>query len=1677
MTNVRPNALSLAVAVAISSSIITAQAMADRRLQTKSVDIHSNVHVEFTQSEVIVQPTVDDDRQPIPKSFTTTYPDQTQARAGYEVPSECFTDVLSGIDGGVSSVDQFETGKNDAAQKYTKVLKVGDEGVFKFIHNLAEKKLVIEVRNGMTDQDSIEAVRTQSGDIQPLDPLTKIASPEQLVAVLKGAHGRAGKLGEVDNYVALATLEVDQVEVNGRTFMRLVAAGDQPPGLQRLGQSLFINDEALLAAASSAYTQVHVLGKELQQIALNDLLSFHKPVGYVVHVEDDTQAYAVPEDCPKLEVTEAQGEVIVFRGQKQNPADVAFVEVLYDIWLQWYGCESPSPEAITRVKKDKVKSYRYIIRSKQMAMLERIAEQNNPEPAKGRKTTLTLKQKLSMLSYEQQLTTLLYYEYLQQALTVAMSDGADEFDLSIGQIKVTSSAFTPALMFNQLEKHFSFKPAIENLLNNQLFIQDIQGLIPAHIRINQVLDDAPEINKKLAFKVVSDTTRQMIKMVEMENNRKVLLLKEYGLTHLRRQVTFRIEKTTTSEKENLKTYQLKQRIDDELTQLRNELQQQNNLVQKLQPEVERLPEQEQRIRYALTTARNAQMAAELGIDDWDDILPFREQDRLIKNKVLKINQLITAIFAATGQSDEEAVKAKPVATEGECSIASVNKNALGYLQFIRQLLQQDIQVTDEKVPKRLAVFEVKPSLISKNEDDPDLPQDNKKLEDKSDQQPIKQQSTRTKLQQKVERTPELERQIHDARTGTTKVRNAQQAAEPGIDDWDDTRLPEEQTRLIRKRTNKIRQLIPATGLPDEEAVKAKTPLTEGKRDMTSVNKDDLGILQSFKQYLQQKRELTHRIIHKKLARIEVQLGLVPDSEKDPEIRCQAVHQHIRLQGALIAKELTERRNWLKSLQEQVDRIPILKKVISAAVEEISQDYNSQMAAELGINNWDDTQPPEKQARLTNQKIHEISQTVTPISVAPTSVVPSPVVPSPVVPSPIVPSPVVPSPVVPSPVVATPVALTSFATTGQTREEALREKLSAIESEQGITPDNEKDPEVRRQAIQQYLNKHEAQTAKQHLQQQSTRQNTAKEAEIKTRYTTIAAHSDMQDFDTQIDSFTHAGKGAQSYDDEIFSMGSAAIYYMEHGSEDLKSFMEYFSARSASGNKIITLLREGLISKVELENYMKAARGVGGYEIEQEFEHFLGYKHGMRVAEFKSVVRMLSEKGIEEFVQTAFTPVTTTGPAAMKESVTGMKEYAAAVIANYILDDIAFDNGRRTAAFLTHLQDTLTPYANAAGISESELIQTVHGTLMQAHAAAVEQQLNDYWVKPSAFLLQAVTWYYSSYKPLLVTHTTLQAAERSLSNMSFLYLLDLTNRGDYLQRILTPFQHWLQRYGVDLDRTVQYACHSGIEQISEVSGLAMPLGKAASSVILLKTGSMLFARQHNANPHRYRSISRLVPEMVKSMGSGQGVQIPLLHRVTPQKVKTLASATVGLVLGPVATVGAYAHGLVSGFTYAQTFGFALASSLTFDFFMNDNKMLSQWLGGSLGRSLDKMNRWTGMGERQDEYVQRTAIASPQRFNETDAAYTKRVKASNRMHGWTQHENYLQFRERRDRTIKMFANGWEKYFRENVPKWSFSHSESIPYSYTLGVFYERKAALTDHKVEKFDLDKDKNTRDEL
>ncbi|WOG29606.1 hypothetical protein [Endozoicomonas sp. 8E] len=1944
MRNIRPNALSLAVAVAISSFIIATDALASRRLQTKSVDFSGSEQVEFTQSEVIVTPTLDDNLQPIPKSFTTTYPDQTEIRAGYDIPSEGFTDVLSGIEGGVSSVDQFETDENNVAQKYTKVLKVGNEGVFRFTHNLAEEKLLIEVRNSMTHQDSIGAVRAQSGDAWTLEPFTGMASPDHLVRVLKGANERAGNLGEADNYIALATLEVDKVEVDGRTFMRLVAAGDQPPELQRLGQSLFVNDEVLLAAATSAYTQVHVLGKDIQQRALEDLLSYHNPVGYVVHVEDETQAYPVPAGYPKLEVTETPGEIIVFHGQKQSPTDIALVQNLYGVsnWGTGYDNKDTA-----QVKKDKVKSYRYIIRSRQMTILEDLAAK--------RHTGLNFVKEDGDKVYE-----LAYFEGLQLALASAVSDGADEVEFTSEHVYFTSELTTPTWVHIQLLRHFGFKPVLRNLLANGQFVQDIHkallfltnSYVDSHIYPS---DDSSGLGEDFTARVIGDFVGQLL---EMENELEKLRTIEAVLAKQSELTSRLFASAAQGIGQNLRMEELNQQLVDELAKIHGTVDALVNQIETLQREADQIPLLKKQVHDArtdATKARNAQTATELGIEDWDDTQPLEEQARLISKKITEIFRLV----APTAQSQKQALEENLATIGARLIVVPLNEDDLeaGQQAFQQQITSSEAKKAAE-IKKRFTTIAAYLNI--------------KDFDSNADID-VQQEHLIQTLMKMVEQL-----NMEDYYTG---LRKASLAAVLGIDLNEDSSL-EDRVNLelmvhdklfeLSKLENELedirtpghpkvmpevfRTLLAVQSVFEKEHLREENDVYYHRQVISEAiriyirearqqsDEEALAVLKSMEGILSininegdDKAARLKRVLSRldggdisnheldqmdKILRWE---GKRPDLMEDPEkdlewslVKMDLVLRSIRDWITFKVEESDQRArerqaDYLIALEDKLnidthenpaaqergetffaklasklhigfaddadlsDQKDTLRERLQELMEELEETYddegvkrvsNNKIADQLNINDYRDDAGINEQKSLIREKLEQLDEEVFKVG----------------------------QPDVNERIAAIENELDrqmarlgskpryvldrELATARRAVEEAesepetanhnldaiRRKQLVSLGSHTEFKDTSDKDDTTLNQAMKQYqtelgLSAGDEQTNKERVEDiinfllecsVEIRDEIVEELRTKTNLDiridgdpasleaahyviAIKDHSDTyaRDATDQVDagfgdkiqqliqkqahpkaeieasgadiermkkvlkaaeeavkndggpfqytpkqakvldaihtftqqhllkkqalgaamslaeSAVESGKtipclktfdfndefapirlqalagdeltfkqaswivevfkslktifrdypfepaehpfrnaireaqilvqrarneiktASQQYDDEIRDIGSAGIHFVEHLPGDLKSFPEYFASHSASGKKIMALLREGLISKVELENYMKAVRGVDGYQTVAEFEHFLGYKHGVKVPEFRKVVQMLSDESAEAFMQSVFNPVTGTlmGPAGMKESLVGMKDYAAAVIANYVLDDIAFENGRRTAAFLINVQDTLTPYANAVSLSESDLIKAIHDTLMQAHAAAVEWQLKEYWVKPSAFLVQAVTWYLSSYKPLLTTHTVSQASTLSLSNMSLLYLLDLTNRGDYLHRMLTPFQHWLERYRVDLDRTGQYAYHSGIEQISEVGGLAMSLGKAASSVILLKTGSALFARQHNANPQRYRSIFRLVPEIVKSMGSGQGIQVPLLHRATPQKVKTLAAATAGLVLGPVATVGAYAHGLISGFTYAQTFGLALASSLTFDFFMNDNKILTQWLGGPLGRCLDKINRWRGLGETDDEYLQRTAIASPQGFSETDEEYASRVKANNTMYGWTRHENYLQFRERRERTMKLFENGWEKYFRENVPKWSFSHAESIPYSYTLGAFYERKAALTDHK--------DKNPRNEL
>ncbi|WOG29613.1 hypothetical protein [Endozoicomonas sp. 8E] len=2073
MTNAHPKVSSLAVAIAISSSIISTQALADRKLQTKSVNILANKQAEYIHSEVMVRPTLGPDGQPIPKCFTTTYPYRVQDRVDFDLPTVSFTAVLYRIDGGVASVDLFETDENNVAKKYTKVLKMGDEGIFRFTHNLEETKLVIEVRAGMTDQDSVKAFRARSFLLSDMEEtLTKVTNPGRLYELLKAVNDRAGNLGTSDHYVALATIEVEKVEVNGRTFMRLIASSDQPPELKSLGQSLFVNDEALLAAATSAYIQVHVLGKDIQQQALNELLAQSKPVGYVVHVGDDAQVSPVPAGYPKLEVAEVPGEVIVFRGQKPNPNDTAFVEKLHNLW-QEAESNNLAPALSTKINRFKVRSYRYVIRSRQMAVLEEFAARHAAEVSESQPPTLTNEDKQSA-------SALAFYEYLHQALASASQDRATtgiEFEFTLENIRAASSVITPTWLQIQLTKHFSFNPLLRDLLSNQNVVQDIMGLVPI---IDESPPDVSYDNDRFAFKVLSNMAGQLI---EGEGKLTEQLKREGKLTQVSNHLKIMLGKATAIEKQKLIVLQLKYQAEHDIREYLDVTDKELSPLRKLRQKVDAIPELEKQIRNAraeATKARNARLAKELGIKNWDDSQLPEKQTRLISIKIHEINQALLARGPATGRPEGGSAETTPAAlqhqstrTEAEIKASYATIAALLNLQDFDSnadidvqldqllwriaLLNTQLQGKHELNLQQKSLFDRFQSLNTQghtlDEDQQHLLQKIQALNAQccSEEPDVKtgqdglalilgirlddstmeeHPALKTAMYKRFRSLEYLDEELKDIRTPghprvmpvileklsdvekvlkiddlisqedvyyrrnaiseaiqarLAKVRQREEEVaqkllntaeeilniEVNNEDHKTARLARVRTKLdsadvtesmvdeiedsLRKEDITFWSKIGNTKLQDlqrsldfyvEEMnsvarirLISTLKIVEGKlhifyfvheeadeRGTAFVAKlaNDLGVELRRKAHLPENRdviknkilalmtevdqacdnvdvrrnedvrrsrnnEIAHQLSidsYKDDAAIDDQNILIKEKlqelyEEVPKAGVTTADEHITAINAeldrqmarlgpkpryVLDRELASARQTLQKAESKlaavhrrliaVDGKHVLFAGRPANLRDLLDEENlalnqamKQIQTELGLPAVDE-QPSEERLRdfslflwghseeiqgeildelkdrtglsilikddigslenvvyciaipyteshiqnednealgelfLTRRKYVQIREFVSQHNIKISNLVNAQIqrwsakeklehkekemidlgdIDQ----------------------KAKTLHMNEMDRLGLILKQASdavskahkalvdhEAALDATEEAAGLKPDSSDTCEHRISALVKIylqLGGYDGFGGKIHeLLQEKIRlrsQIGARKADIERMKEVLRAAEEAVENDggpfqfspkqvnvlADMDTFTQqhplrqqaldaalglaesavkSGKtvpclttfdfndqfapirlqalveddltfnqasrivavfkslkssfplypvepledqpqnvieqvqaladrarnemktGAPQYDDEIRGIGKRAIHFVEHGPGDLKSFPEYFATHSASGNKIIALLREGLINKIELGNYIKAVRRMDGYQTVDEFEHFLGYQRGVNLPDFKAFVQSLSDKGVDEFVQSVFIPVTATGPAGMKESVAGMKEYAAAVIANYVLDDIAFDNGRRTAAFLADVQDTLTPYANAAGLSESDLIKIIHDTLMKAHAAAVEQQLNEYWAKPSAFLVQAVTWYFSSYKPLLATRTAWQATALSLSNMSFLYLLDLTNRGDYLHRMLTPFQHWLEHYAVDLDRTSQYACHSGIEQISEVGGLVMPLGKAASSVILLRTGSMLFARQYNANSQMYRSISRLVPEIVKSMGSGQGVQVPLLHRATPQKVKTLASAAAGLVLGPVAGFGTYAHGLLSGFTYAQTFGFALASSLTFDFFMNDNKMLTQWLGGPLGRSLDKVNRWLGVGETDDKYVKRTATAAPQGFRETDQEYANRVKANNTMYGWMRHENYLQFREHRGRTMKLFENGWEKYFRENVPKWSFSHAESIPYFYTLGVFFE-------------------------
>uniref|UniRef100_UPI0021474C60 hypothetical protein n=2 Tax=unclassified Endozoicomonas TaxID=2644528 RepID=UPI0021474C60 len=1724
MTSARPNALCLAVAVAISSSIIGTQALADRRLQTKSAVIPGNGYAEFIQSEVMLQPTLGLNEQPIAKSSTTTYPYEPRRSEGYDLPSTSFTEVLYSIHGGVSTVDQFETDEDNVAQKYTKVLKVGGEGVFRFTHNLEEKELLIEVRDGMTDQDSVEAIRYQVLCIQALEPFTKIASPEQLATVLEVASDRAGNLGTNDHYVALATIEVEKVEVNGRTFMRLIALDDQPPELQRLGQSLFVNDEALLAAATSAYMQVHVLEENLQQQALNDLLAHSKPVGYVVHVEDDTRVYPAPAGYPKLEVKEAPGEVIVFRGQKPNPDDIAFVENLYKLWVE-AETNTPAPAA-TWVKKYRVKSYQYAIRSRQMALLEGFAARHDAGVNKDQPTTLTDEDKLAVLA-------LSYYECLQLALSIATPAQAVEFEFTPEHVRAASSVITPTWLQIQLAKHFSFKPALKELLISQNFVKGIMNLIPVVVE-SQL--DVFNHNEQFAAKVVSNMARQT---VEWERQLQEHIATKSELIRVKNQLELISETATANEKKKHRALELKQQVEDDLVLIRKVLKKLEEQSQKLQYKVERIQYLQQHLHDAIKETGmvyNTQLAEMLGIDYWDDSQPPEEQARLIIKRIHEIKRSVAVTDAAIEQPLEEAVKTKMADIEKQLDITPNNENDLNaryqsILHYLQQQLQQQTERIDAVIHNRLAKIQHQLDLIPDIDKEP-------KVRSLTIQQYTKQKAAQVNQEGFLQPSQTINEQ-EDIKSSYTRARKSALAATSAPDSSElnqdittedlnalksmvyNTLLKnaalEEELKDISipchsKAMPEVLETLRAAGkalgrkshlrekddvyfqrqvisedmrlyirearqqseeeawftLQSLEAI-LKIEINEGddkatrlervltRLDSGDVPNDELSKMENFVWWEADRPDLEkhlERDLKAGLVGVDIILFGIRDrlkfivEESDQRARERQAHYLTAMEKALnihphvnpaakekgkifIAKLAGDLQIGFADDANLSDQQHALRKKIRELMEEVIETYddegakrirNNQIAVQLKIKGYKSHAGIDEQNCLIEEKLEHLDVEVLKAG----------------------------QPEVDERIAAieneldrqmarlghkprfaldrdvamarraikkaeselagvyhrlktlrgknvvlalnradlrhisdkektalnqgmkdVQIGLGLAAVDEQTPEERMRDikhfllecsaekrdevleeirtksNLNIRTGDLGLKEESDyfiaiaayANSDVQNQSdealgeviltwkkytqIAQFLREHDrksmevtlARLEERNLQENLDRkkqevidfedydkqaktvyenemvrlnlaleqtsdavskaevaltefQNVALDAteeavglkpdandtheqrlnalrnkqlqlggndgfggrirkliqeqvhlqdEIKSRKAYIermkivlkAAEEAIQsdggpfqytpkqakvlnaiqkftqqhplkkqaldaaigltvvaresgkaipllttfDFDDEFAPirmralagnhlrFDQASRiveifkslrtsssesqpprvlkevqilsyrarqeiatGAQEYDDEILGMGKAGIHYVEYEPKDLKSFPEYFAARSASGNRIIALLREGLISKVELEHHMKAVRGVDGYQTVTEFEHFLGYKHGVKVPEFRKVVQMLSDEGTEEFMQSAFTPVTVTatGPAGMKESVAGMQEYATALIANYVLDDVAFDNGRRTLAFLTHAQDTLAPYAHAVGLSESDL---------------------------------------------------------------------------------------------------------------------------------------------------------------------------------------------------------------------------------------------------------------------------------------------------------------------------------------------------------------------------------------
>ncbi|WP_257292528.1 hypothetical protein, partial [Endozoicomonas sp. ONNA1] len=1593
---------------------------------------------------------------------------------------------------------------------------------------------------------------------------------------------------------------------------RLIASGDQPPELQRLGQSIFVNDDALLSAAASAYIQVHVLEEDLQQQALNELLAHSKPVGYVVHVENDKRVYPVPEGYPKLEVSEIPGEVIVFHGQKLNPHDIAVVESIHNLWQQAQG-DNPTSGLTTKIRKRKVESYQYVIRSRQMAVLEELVARQNAAVNEGQETlagednpeipSLEMRDRLAIRS-------LAYYESLHQALAIAASDQADEveFTLKPEHIKIASSFITHTWLQMQLAKHFSFKPVLRNLLNKQHFVQNM--LDDTLASISKLMNDFIYNDEDFADKIRRDLARQLI---EVDNKLEELQLKEAKLVQFKNQLQQATERADASDKEKQETQYRYQDAKFAYETLRRNMEELESQKQKLDQEVKQIPKLEQQLHDARLEARktyNSELAAMLGIDDWDDTQPPEGQARRLLEKINDMRSKVIATYTAPETSDEEALQAKPAAFEGISGTTPINEEDLSYsangpVPNIDKTLDATGRSSKEAAKAKPAAIEGRSGITPVNENDliynvlgPMLIQDETLLEGANPEQilapiergcglvPVDKADLKARVraikehiehvnhpsylrQQDEQANQQTVQQQSTTRTeaekaAATKARLALIASHLNMPDFDDNTDIDTQHKLLVEKIKSLNALTQKlTKLSDDQQSEIKTLREENTRQeediarlrpaeqmyaikfklkkpadleaeleslrtprhivkpevlwklgavekalkmddfgaeddvyyrrnaisealQTSITKfrqraeeDALKVLKTAEEIFEIKvnegddnRERLHRIraildgddvTEKKLDDIENALskekftsnyettGTKPGKlhelltffveDADERVLAQqtsmlktaedelgiatsknlAAIERGKDSVAKLAEKLQVDLIKDASLEEQkgslINRIQTLKPLVgSLSVDEegVKRYKNNHIARVLNIEDYRDDAPIDDQVNRILEKLAELEAVANTagqpdtherieaidaeldrqiarlgpkprytldrevtrarravadaeselkatyrklenvrrkrqISAGPADV------------NPITDE----DKTTPDQVMKKLQANLGLTPVDkQTTEERVNDirdllhgedsekqyeiaqQLKATTSELKISVDGDPDrlteedyfnaivthadtygqdevdypagelPETRRKYAQvtKFLHEHalrvmEMTHAQDEEKQAQEELNTINQAidhskdsdpkaktklederdvqalvlkqkraviseaqedleahvatlrdlednvglkpdptahytdrvdalrnkqlelggddgsggkilqltgeqdtlnrEIEVRKSEIdklkkvlhaaeeaaeneggpfqytpgqariladlhaymQSHSlkkqaleaviglsesaelngksipNLQTFDLDDEfapirlqalagdnlpfnqasrivavfkdlkaTFTfelaedqslnpleevqmlasrariYMNTGAQQFDDEIHGIGEAAIHFIEHEPEGLKSFSEYFATHSASGHRIITLLREGLISKVELEHYMKAVRGVDGYQLVDEFEHFIGYKHGVRVPEFRKVVQMLSDKGAEEFMQSAFTPVTVTtnGPAGMKESFAGMKEYAASVIANYVLDDIAFENGRRTAAFLTNVQDTLTP---------------------------------------------------------------------------------------------------------------------------------------------------------------------------------------------------------------------------------------------------------------------------------------------------------------------------------------------------------------------------------------------------